>query len=95
MIGSYRDKRPRTFAEGGRVKAFQGFKHQAERRLEILDAAMSLSDLAALPGNRLEALYQRSLILTHFTALKGRLARRGLRRGVVHHKRAATQRDGL
>ena len=56
MIGSYRDKRSRTFAEGGRVKAFQGFKRQAERRLEILDAAMSPSDLAALPSNRLEAL---------------------------------------
>ncbi len=56
MIRGYRDKRSRTFAEGGRVKAFQGFKHQAERRLEILDAAMSLSDLAALPSNRLEAL---------------------------------------
>ena len=44
------------FAGGERVKEFQGFKGQAEKRLEILDAAESLKDLAALPGNRLEAL---------------------------------------
>ena len=56
MIRSYRDKRTRTFAEGERVKAFQGFKKQAEKRLEILDAADSLNDLAVLPSNRFEAL---------------------------------------
>ena len=56
MIKSYRDKRTRTFAEGERVKAFQGFKKQAEQRLEILDAADSLNDLAVLPSNRFEAL---------------------------------------
>ena len=32
------------------------FRRQAESRLERLDAATSLKDLAALPGNRLEAL---------------------------------------
>lgn len=57
MIKSYRDKRSQAFAEGGRVKAFHGFKRQAERRLEILDAAMSLGDLAALSSNRLESLH--------------------------------------
>ena len=56
MIRSYRDKRSRACAEGSRVKAFQSFKRQAERRLEILDAAMNLADLAALPSNRFEAL---------------------------------------
>ena len=56
IIRSYRDKRTRTFAEGERVKAFQGFKKQAEKRLEILDAADSLNDLAVLPSNRFEAL---------------------------------------
>ncbi len=56
MIKSYRDKRTRTFAEGERVKAFQGFKKQAEKRLEILDAADSLNDLTVLPSNRFEAL---------------------------------------
>jgi toxin HigB-1 len=38
------------------VKDFSGFARQAESRLERLDAATSLKDLAALPGNRLEAL---------------------------------------
>ena len=56
MIRSYRDGRTRTFARGERVTAFQGFKKQAEKRLEILDAADSLNDLAVLPGNRFEAL---------------------------------------
>lgn len=56
MIKSYRDKRTRAFAGGERVAAFQGFKTQAEKRLEILDAADSLNDLAVLPSNRFEAL---------------------------------------
>ena len=55
MIVSYRDKRTRMFAEGQRVKAFDGFECRAELRLDQLDAASSLLDLA-LPGNRLEAL---------------------------------------
>ena len=38
------------------MKEFSGFARQAELRLERLDAATSLKDLAALPGNRLEAL---------------------------------------
>ena len=56
MIKSYRNKRTRLFAEGERVREFHGFKRQAEKKLEILDAAETLRDLAALPGNRLEAL---------------------------------------
>ena len=56
MIKSYRDKKTERFASGEFVKAFQGFSRQAEKRLEILDAAESLSDLAALPSNRFEAL---------------------------------------
>ena len=56
MINSYRDKKTENFANGQRVKAFQGFKRQAEKRLEILDAADSLNDLAALPSNRFESL---------------------------------------
>ena len=55
MIVSYRDKRTREFAEGNRVKAFAGFEHKAELKLDQLDAATSLLDLS-LPGNRLEAL---------------------------------------
>ena len=56
MIRSYRGKRTRDFAAGERVTAFQGFKKQAEKILEILDAADSLNDLAALSGNRVEPL---------------------------------------
>ena len=56
MIKSYRDKRTKSFANGKHIKAFQGFKKQAEKRLEILDAADSLNDLAALPSNRFEPL---------------------------------------
>jgi len=56
MIQSYGDKKTENFAKGLRVNAFQGFKKQAEKRLEILDAADSLNDLAALPSNRFESL---------------------------------------
>lgn len=56
MIKSYRDKKTEAFANGEFVKAFQGFSRQAERRLEILDAAESTGDLAALPSNRFESL---------------------------------------
>ncbi len=56
MILGYRDKRTKEFAEGGFVRPFQGFERQCWKRLEILNAAMSLADLGALPSNRLEAL---------------------------------------
>ncbi len=56
MIVSFRDKRTREFASGRYVKAFSGFSRQAEMKLDQLDAAVSLQDLTALPGNRFEAL---------------------------------------
>jgi proteic killer suppression protein len=56
MIVSYRDRATARFASGRHVKEFSGFTRQAEMRLDRLDAATSLADLAALPGNRLEAL---------------------------------------
>jgi proteic killer suppression protein len=56
MIRSYGDKRTRQFASGERVRAFDSFRKQAERRLDILESATSLRDLAALPSNRLETL---------------------------------------
>jgi proteic killer suppression protein len=56
MILSYRDKKTEQFANGEFVRAFQGFEDQAARRLSILNAALSLDTLRALPGNRLEAL---------------------------------------
>ncbi|WP_428487383.1 type II toxin-antitoxin system RelE/ParE family toxin [Rhodopila sp.] len=56
MILSYRDKQTERFSQGEFVRAFQGFEQQAERRLAILNAALSLDTLRALPSNRLEVL---------------------------------------
>ena len=56
MILDYRDKRTEAFARGEFVREFQGFATQANKRLEILEAATSLEDLRALPSNRLETL---------------------------------------
>jgi toxin HigB-1 len=56
VILSYRDKRTREFAAGRRVKAFSGVERSARLKLDRLEAATSIRDLAALPGNRLEAL---------------------------------------
>lgn len=52
----YRDRRTRSFAEGGRVKEFQAFAMQAYRRLELLEAAPNKEALMQLRSNRFEAL---------------------------------------
>jgi toxin HigB-1 len=56
VILGYRGKQTNAFAKGEGVRAFRPFSRQAYRRLEILDAATSLSDLRHLPSNHLEAL---------------------------------------
>lgn len=56
MIIGYRVKRTERFANGEPVREFSGFARQAELRLDRLDSAQSLADLAALPGNKLQAL---------------------------------------
>lgn len=56
MIRSFRDKDTEGLYDGRRVRRFEGFIDQAERRLQILDSATCLEDLAGLPSNRLEAL---------------------------------------
>jgi proteic killer suppression protein len=56
MVGGYRDKRTRDFALGKRVKGFSSIERSARLKLDRLEAAVSLKDLAALPGNRSEAL---------------------------------------
>ena len=56
MIVSYRDKRTKDFAIGKRVKAFSGIERAARLKLDRLEAAVNLKDLAALPGNRFEIL---------------------------------------
>jgi proteic killer suppression protein len=56
MILSCRDKRTRDFAAGKRIKAFSGFERAARLKMDRMEAASALKDLAALPGNRFESL---------------------------------------
>ena len=56
MIVSYRDARTADFASGKRIKAFAGIERPARLKLDRIEAAVTLKDLAALPGNRFEAL---------------------------------------
>ncbi len=56
MIVSYRDKRTEHFSMGKRVKAFAGIERAIRLKLDRLEAAVALKDLAWLPGNRFEAL---------------------------------------
>jgi proteic killer suppression protein len=56
VIRSFRDPDTRALYEGRRVRRFDGIAAQAQRRLNLLDNATELRDLAGLPSNRLEAL---------------------------------------
>ncbi len=56
MIQGFAEKKTEAFASGVDVPAFRSFADQAHKRLLILDAATSVSDLRALPSNRIEAL---------------------------------------
>ena len=56
MIVSYRDKRTSDFVTGKRVKAFSGFERSAQFKLDRMQAATTVNDLSALPGNRFERL---------------------------------------
>lgn len=42
--------------EGGHARRFKAFERAAVRKLQMLDDATDLGDLAAIPGNRLEQL---------------------------------------
>jgi proteic killer suppression protein len=55
-LSAIRDSRTRNFAIGKRVKALSGIERAARLKLDRLEAAVSLKDLAALPGNRFEGL---------------------------------------
>jgi plasmid maintenance system killer protein len=86
VIVSYRDKRPTDFAAGKRVKALSGVERPARLKLDRVEAALTLKDLAALPGNRLEALKATERASTAFglmtnggSALNGRGNRRDRR----------------
>jgi proteic killer suppression protein len=56
MIRSFRDKDTEALYRGRRVRRFDGFRTQAERRLQVLDSAVGLEDLKRLQSNRFEAL---------------------------------------
>ena len=56
MIVGYRDKRTAAFAAGKRVKAFSGIERPGRLKLDRLEAAHVIQDLAALSGNRFESL---------------------------------------
>ncbi len=56
MIVTFRDTRTGDFAAGKRVRAFSGIERAARLKIDRLEAASSLKDIAALPGNRFEAL---------------------------------------
>ena len=56
MIRSYGDRDTQRLAAGEKVRQWDPFRQQAEKRLRILDAATSLLDLGLLNSNRLERL---------------------------------------
>ena len=56
MIRSFRCQETQSIHEGYSSRRFRGIEDQARKRLRWLDAATSLTDLAAIRGNRLEAL---------------------------------------
>jgi proteic killer suppression protein len=56
MIVSYGNSRTANFAAGERVNALSGIERSARLKLDRLETATTLADLAALPGNRFEAL---------------------------------------
>jgi len=56
MIQSFGDKRTEALFRDAFVSGFQGFARPAKRKLEAVNAASRLEDLAVPPANRLEKL---------------------------------------
>lgn len=56
MIRSFKNKAAQHFYQEKRVKQWQAFQKQVERRLQILDEATCLDDLKNLPSNNFEVL---------------------------------------
>ena len=56
MILSDLDKRTTDFAAGKRIMVFSGIEKASRLKIDRLEAVAALQDLAALPGNRFEAL---------------------------------------
>src|SRR2546421_11448061 len=68
MIVSYRDRRTRAFAAGKRVKAFSGIHRSAQLKLDRLEAATALGDLAALPATGSRSLTETGRVSTAFAS---------------------------
>lgn len=56
MIKSFGSANTERLFNRERVRQFEAFERQAQRKLTAVHAAESLDDLAAIPGNRLEKL---------------------------------------
>ena len=56
MIRSFGDKRTGALFEDQVVRDFQGIARRAKRKLEAINAASRISDLAVPPSNHLEKL---------------------------------------
>jgi len=56
VIKSFRSKETERLHARQHIRRFRGFERVAQRKLRQLDVAAELRDLAAPPGNHLEAL---------------------------------------
>ena len=56
MIRSFKNKATESVYLGVPISKYRPIRKQAEKRLQILDAATCLHDLRSLPSNRFEAL---------------------------------------
>jgi proteic killer suppression protein len=56
VIRTFRDRETERVFEREYSRRFQNIAHAAKRKLDQLHAAVVLSDLVPIPGNRLEAL---------------------------------------
>jgi toxin HigB-1 len=56
VIRSFRSTDTQAIYEGRRSRRFGNIQSAVERKLGMLDAAVTLDDLRSPPGNRLEAL---------------------------------------
>jgi len=56
VIRSFRSKHTATLFHREQTRKYAGFDRVAKRKLDHLNAATSLSDLAAIPGNQFESL---------------------------------------
>ena len=56
MIRTFKNKETEALYKGRRVKRFEAFKSQADKRLVILDSANCFEDLMMLPSNHFKTL---------------------------------------